>query len=303
MPIDLGKIADDLHVLYGLTQLSCKNLLTPTNDVIEAASEQGHFALKLYRATTIEEIRWEIDLILHLLEGNVPVVRPVPGKNGYLTTFTVGDDTRIGVLFEWVQGEKPKDGIDTYYLIGRAAAQIHQAADTFISRSPHTNYDANLLIDQQIARIRPLLVESGRMQKVVDLVERLRVVVSNPELDYGICHMDLKPDNIHLNAGKLTVFDFNSSGESWRAIEAYRVLRLSDVYFQSWLDGYRSIRPFSEADERAVAAFGIIGDIRSVVWDLGLASSSRGEPLLTVRDLPRIVEDWLVWERVKVTLG
>jgi len=36
---------------------------------------------------------------------------------------------------------------------------------------------------------------------------------------------------------------------------------------------------------------------RSVVaWKLGLAESSRGEPVLTVVDLPRIVDGWLDWE-------
>jgi hypothetical protein len=48
----------------------------------------------------------------------------------------------------------------------------------------------------------------------------------------------------------------------------------------------------------AVAAFGILGDLRVVAWKLGVAASSRGTPLLTVRDLPAIVDGWLDWEAV-----
>lgn len=300
MSTNLEQIAATLHANYSIVNPTFKNLHTPTNDVIEVISDQGHFALKLYRATTRDEIQWEIDLILHLIANNVPVVRPVPGVDSYVNTFVMDGSEYSGVLFEWVEGQKPNNSADTYRLIGQAAAQIHQAADTFTSPLAHTNYDAYLLIDEQITRMQPALVASGQLQKVTDLTERLRAIIANQKLDYGVCHMDLKPDNVHIDNGRMTVFDFNSSGESWRAIEPYRILKLSDKYFQTWLDGYRSVRPFNKANERAVAAFCIIGDIRSIVWDLGFAKSSRGKPLFRADDLPRIVNKWIEWERSKL---
>ena len=107
--------------------------------------------------------------------------------------------------------------------------------------------------------------------------------------------MDLTLDNVHLAEG-LTVFDFDSAGACWRAVEPYGVLRFSEAYFQNWLTGYRSVRPFSTADERAVPVFGVVADLRVVTWKLGLADSSRGDPLLTAQDLPGIVDGWLDWE-------
>jgi len=300
MPLNIKQIATQLLNAYDLKNPVCKDLATPTNDVVQVMAGNTHFALKLYTVTARDEIQWEIDLILHLLKHDVPVVHPVRGKTSYLNTFVVNGEERIGVLFEWAAGEKPKESSATYALIGKAAAQIHQAADTFKSSLPHPKYDAAYLIDEQLRRMRPLLIESGQLQRMTELAERLRSILNNPALDYGVCHMDLKPDNIHMAGGELTVFDFNSSGESWRAIEPYRILKISDDYFNAWLEGYRSVRPFSEADEKAVAAFGIIGDIRSIVWDLGLARSSRGEPLLGTSDLPKIVDGWLKWERDKV---
>ncbi|HMH70149.1 MAG TPA: phosphotransferase [Candidatus Saccharimonadales bacterium] len=297
MTLDIKQITDQLLDAYHLENPICKDLGTPTNDVIKVVTPNGDFALKLYTTTPSAEIQWEIDLLLHLLDHDVPVVHPIKGKKEYLNMFIVDGEKRIGVMYEWAAGEKPKDSRETYVLIGEAAAQIHQAADTFASPLHHTKYDADLLINEQLERMRPLLVESGQLQRVVDLSERLRNIINNPLLDYGVCHMDLKPDNIHIDGDKLTIFDFNSSGESWRAIEPYRVLKLSENYFKAWLEGYRSVRPFNEADEKAVAAFGIIGDIRSVVWDLGLAISSRSEPLLHANDLPKVVDGWLEWER------
>lgn len=72
-----------------------------------------------------------------------------------------------------------------------------------------------------------------------------------------------------------------------------KTLISSKASFEAWLDGYRSVRPFNRHNEQAVAAFGIIGELRVVAWKLGVARSSRGKPLLGISDLPGIVDAWL----------
>lgn len=96
--------------------------------------------------------------------------------------------------------------------------------------------------------------------------------------------------------GHWSFFDFDSAGTCWRALEPHGVLKASKDYFQAWLKGYQAVRSFSEDDERAVSAFVIMGDLRVVAWNLGVARSSRGTPKVTGADLPRIVDDWLKWE-------
>ena len=107
-------------------------------------------------------------------------------------------------------------------------------------------------------------------------------------------------DNVHRHGDSITVFDFDSAGACWRSIEPYGVLSSSKESFEAWLDGYRSVRPFNQHDEEAVAAFSIIGDLRVVAWDLGVARSSRGKPLLGISDLPGAVDTWLDWERKNI---
>ena len=89
-------------------------------------------------------------------------------------------------------------------------------------------------------------------------------------------------------------------GWCWRAIEPSGVLRFREDYFRDWLEGYRTVRPFSAADEQAVPAFRVIGDIRNLVWKFGRAASSRGAPLLTADELPRVVDDWLAWAAARL---
>lgn len=303
MNIDLAHIAEQMKDKYGFENTVCKNLNTLANYAIEVISPDGHFALKIYNpaSRTAPEVQWEIDLTMHLINNGAPVASPVAGKDGrYLQSFDVDGKGHVGVVFEWAPGEKPKPELSTYTLIGEAAARIHNSADTFTSDLPREKYDAHELIDDQLERMKKPLEESGQRQRVFDLTERMRKIITNPALDYGIIHNDLTLDNVHLDGDTLVVFDLDSAAESWRAAEPWGVLRASEDRFKAWLDGYRSIREFSQEDEKAVAAFGIVEDIRNVVWKLGFAKSSRGEPLLKTTELPEVVDEWLAWEQDKI---
>lgn len=303
MSFDVLQVSQQLHDCYGLDSPECKNLNTLANYAIEVTSPTGHFALKIYNPASriATEVQWEIDLTLHLIKNGAPVASPVAGKNdSYLQAFFVDGQELTAVLFEWASGAKPKPELSNYTLIGRAAAQIHEAADTFTSELAREKYDAHELIDDQLERMKIPLEESGQYQRVFDLSERMRKIITNPSLDYGIIHNDLTLDNVHLDGNILTVFDLDSAAESWRAAEPWGVLRASEDRFTAWLDGYRSIRDFSQDDEKAVAAFGIVEDIRNVVWKLGFAKSSRGEPLLRTNEIPQVVDEWLEWERTMI---
>lgn len=296
--ISLTELKENITKYYGFKDVVFEHLDTLVNDILVVTTPHGKFALKLYHTPnrTSEQVQWEIDLVVHLVNSGVSISKPVLGKKGYIHTFAINGTDRIGVLFEWASGEKPKPSISTYTLLGKAAAQIHQAADTFTSSFNREQYDLHLLIDEQLQKMKNHLISVNRWEQMYGLGERLKKLIANQVLDKGICHMDLTLDNIHRIGDTITVFDFDSAGESWRAIEPYGVLMFSKEYFKAWLDGYRSIRPFNKKNEDAVSAFVIIGDLRNVVWKLGLANSSHGKPLLTSNELPKIVDEWLRWE-------
>jgi Ser/Thr protein kinase RdoA (MazF antagonist) len=287
---------------YEFKNIEFENLNTLVNDIFAVTTPKGKFALKLYHTPyrTFEEVQWETDLLLHLINHNVPVSKLVVGKSGYINIFQINGQNRVGVLFEWAHGKKPKPSLSTYTILGKTAAQIHQAADTFTSEIKREQYNAHVLIDEQLLRMKEQLIEADQLERFSQLADRLKKYLNHQVLDKGICHMDLTLDNIHRKDDDMTVFDFDSAGECWRAIEPYGVLLTSREYFNAWLDGYRSIRNFNKDNENAVAAFVIIGEIRNVVWKLGLANSSRGKPLMTSNDLPKVVDEWLSWEEKNI---
>ncbi len=286
---------------FGLSSVIYQHLNTPTNDVLAVTTPTGRFALKLYHLQrTPAEVQWEVDLTVHLMRNDAPVAKLVRGKHGYVETLRVDGRDRVAVLFEWVPGEKPIPEPRTYTLLGKAAAHIHQAADTFTSSFLRESYDATTLIDEQLRRMNKHLLEAKRWKQAVALGERLKQAITHPALDRGICHMDLTLDNVHRHGESMTVFDFDSAGACWRAIEPHYVLRSSKEFFEAWMHGYRSVRPFNRHNKQAVAAFCIIGNLQVVAWDLGVARSSRGKPVLGIADLPSVVDTWLDWERENI---
>jgi Ser/Thr protein kinase RdoA (MazF antagonist) len=216
--------ASQLASRYKLHDVGLRHLGTPVNDVFAVTAAEGEFALKLYHRNRITNaVQWEIDLLIHLHCRGAPVARPIRGEAGYLERLTVDGQQHVAVLFTWAAGSKPIPGYQTYGLLGEAAARIHRAADGFTPSSARENYDAAVLVDEQLQRMNRLLVQAGRWRQAVALGERLKRRLAEPNLDRGICHMDLTLDNVHL-AEDLTVFDFDSAGTCWRAVEPWGVL-------------------------------------------------------------------------------
>ena len=201
------------------------------------------------------------------------------------------------MVWRWAPGAKPRADTETYLRLGDAAARIHTAADSLPALPDRDDYDLGRLIDEQLHRMRPLLERAGVWSTTVALAQRSAARIRGIDLDRGLCHLDLTLDNVHLDGDELTVFDFDGAGRSWRAMEPAGVLRFSASYFGDWLTGYRAVRPFGAADAAAVATFAVIDDFRIVTWQLGVAESSRGQPLLGVDDLPGVVNRWQELER------
>lgn len=247
--------------------------------------------MKVYRASrTLGDVRWELSLVRHLVALGAPVAPAV----GEAEVVVVDGVERACARFAWAPGAKPSPSTSTYELLGATAARIHAAADSF-ARPAHRTYDLAVLIDEQLARMEPLLREAGRWDDVVSSTDRLRPRVEGRTLDHGVCHIDLTLDNVHRDGDAMLAFDLDSAGACWRAFEPYGVLLFGRHWFDDWLRGYRDVRAFSAEDEAAVEAFAVLGDLRVVAWKLGLAESSTGDPLLGVDDLDAVVDGWLAW--------
>jgi Ser/Thr protein kinase RdoA (MazF antagonist) len=134
--------------------------------------------------------------------------------------------------------------------------------------------------------LRPFLDHRPADAALVDrLVPHLHAGLEALEgagLDRGFCHGDAHGGNAHrADDGTVTFFDFDCCGVGWRAHDA-AVFRWqqewharAETHWAAFLDGYRSVRLFSAADDDATPLLVAVREL----WLLGVHArhgSNRG---------------------------
>ena len=90
--------------------------------------------------------------------------------------------------------------------------------------------------------------------------------------DWGLIHADLRPSNIMIDDGRLTVIDFDDSGFSWfmydfaSALTFMEHLPEAPTMAQEWLAGYTEIRPLSRDDLALGCALSMVRRLQMLGW-------------------------------------
>lgn len=211
------------------------------------------------------DLRFEIDLLTHLHDHDVPVSYPIPRNNGdALGRLRVADLDRDYSLFTWAPGDPPSAmTAEQAYTIGRTIAQIHVSADLFHTDLSRYELAEETLLDRPLRIMEPALqrADTGLATYIRTEIEKIRerMRAFDPGSDgWGIVHGDPQDLNYHLTPnGKITFFDFDLCGYGWRAYDvAYFYTRIPEPLRQPALDGYESLRPLSDAEHDMLPTFG-----------------------------------------------
>lgn len=273
------------------------------HDMVEVRAGGDRYALKLYRpgVRTVDDVQWEAAFHRHLLDNGAPVAPIVTGASGDVETIEVDGVPRLAVLSSWAPGRKPSASEGAYRLVGRAAAQIHAAAESFSSERDRPPRDLTTELHEQLALLRPALELVGRWDAALSLGERIEEFVSSHQLERGICHNDLTLDNVHVEGDRITVFDLDSATECWRASEPQGVFHWAQLsggpWWDAWQAGYGEVRTMAAQDLASVPWFVLLFQFENAAWKLGLTATSIG-PLITVDDLGTLVDWWGGWAHV-----
>jgi Ser/Thr protein kinase RdoA (MazF antagonist) len=277
--IDLVVAAYDLPL-----PTACEPLSEGLNDVYFVQSGAGPHVLKLYRAgwRTREEVRYEVEALLHLDRRGVPVALPVASRDGSFThELPAPAGPRQAVLFTWASGRADTPLDESYaWRIGSATAAIHAATDDF--SCPHRRFSLDLehLLTQPLDALQPLLDDRASDATYLrELAERLRRRLERlpvSALDWGFCHGDITTRNAHATDETVTLFDFDCGGPGWRAYDlaTFRTSLVDggeryeqpEALWKAFLEGYRARRPLGDADLEAVPLFVALRQ----VWGLGM---------------------------------
>ena len=232
------------------------------------------YYLKVYRhgRRTRMDVTEEVRLLNHLAANGVSVAQPVARQDGlYASRLAAPEGTRYAVLFEAAHGDAGDGGdLGRIEAFGEMVGRMHQCADKMREPYQRSHLGMSHLVDENLLAIAPLM---AHREADLDLVRRIAEACkrrigqllpkSKPE--YGICHGDLHGGDVCYDEHDQPVlFDFDSSGCGWRALDIgvflthdwMNTTREAEDKRQrqlaSFLEGYSRIRELTEHELTAV---------------------------------------------------
>lgn len=217
-------------------------------------------------------------------EAPVRVPEVVPTRDGRLV-LTFADPSGATwhcVSFAWVAGDVLEDIADPrpwYGRIGATTATLHDhqrdwARDASFTRFSWTPADMVGEVSRWGDWRRASL--TGDEAAVLERAEEaaLAVVAQLPTegAAWGLVHADLRPSNIMICDGVLTVIDFDDCGFSWLLYDFASALSFIEhepyaaEIARSWVEGYRSVRPLDERDLEHAAALSMVRRLQMLGW-------------------------------------
>lgn len=265
--LDENALAEWASARYLLKNpVRCRFLRQSMSDVYRVDTRDATYILKVYahhRHTKLS-IEAEVNFLNDLRAHDIPVAAPVANhKTIYVNELNAPEGTRYAILFEAVTGAEPRE-IDLAHSrsFGQLAGRIHCCSDRLGKVYHRGHLDEKYLIEEPLGTIEPYLQhrkeDSAYLRALGDdLSAELQRLVSRESPEYGLCHGDLHTGNARSDKdGRLTLFDFDSFGYGWRAIDigvyhvSYDWMSLSEAtqrekarFWAAFVEGYNTQRP------------------------------------------------------------
>ncbi|MFC3608928.1 phosphotransferase enzyme family protein [Stutzerimonas tarimensis] len=265
-------------------------LLTISENATYLVDEPGsdrRLVLRVQRPDyhSLAEIESELAWIRALREsGMVRTATPVPTLDGRrLTRFADGDSVRHVAAFEWMPGREPHPGSELaqwYRALGQTNARLHQHSRSWVRPEGFVRkvWNFDTILGEQAYwgdwREAQGLTADGRQvleQTHALLREQTATYGMAPER-FGLVHCDMRLANLLVDGDQLTVIDFDDCGFSWYVYDFAACLSFLEEdprvgeFLAAWLEGYRSVAPLPEEDERAIPMFLLLRRMQLTAW-------------------------------------
>jgi Ser/Thr protein kinase RdoA (MazF antagonist) len=245
--------------------------------------EGNTYWLRAYRMgwRTLEDIRYELDVLNHLKRKGFPAAQPVLYQDGQcFCAVAAPEGQRTVALFTEAPGQEVSyahepERVAARY--GRAVAHMHSALEDF--SSPHRRFHLDIahFIDRPLHHIEPFLAHRpddwAYVQQFAETLRQRLLSLPAGELEQGFCHGDLQGYHAKADSdGTLTFFDFDCGGYGFRAYDLAVFLwccRLQDavaVRWPSFLQAYRETRASGDFNVQAVPLF----TCARYLWHMGV---------------------------------
>ncbi len=307
---DLHAIAEQSLPHWGLKPDKIELVSRSENTVFRLDMPDGkRYALRIHRPGyhTLSELESELLWTQALNQAgiHVPVGVRTPEGPGYATISTPdGQSSRAVGLVNWLEGEllssviQDETGeseiVNHFRQIGRVLAQMNNQASAWTPPATFTRhaFDVPGYVGEspfwgRFWDIPPLT--SAQRDILSTAREHIRETLTNYGKDrgtYSMIHADLHAHNILIDpSGVLQAFDFDDAGFGWHQYDLAVVLfGLEELpYFNTITDalveGYRTVRPFSEEALALLPLFLLIRRLVLISWQWERPELGRREGL------------------------
>jgi Ser/Thr protein kinase RdoA (MazF antagonist) len=262
-------LADWASSRYGLKKpVRCRFLRGSMSDAYRLETLDAAYILKVYLHDRHPRsaIEAEIVFLNDLLEQDIPVAVPVVDLGGeYVNEIATPEGIRYAVLFQAIEGAEPKEeNLEHSRSFGQLAGRIHRFADLSPKIYQRRHLDETYWVAEPLTSLQPYLAHRANDLETLrslgsELMAELRRLLPRQSPEYGLCHGDLHTGNARFDQnGRLTLFDFDSFGYGWRALDigVYHVSfdwmaldeatrRKKERFWAAFLEGYTTQRSLS----------------------------------------------------------
>jgi Ser/Thr protein kinase RdoA (MazF antagonist) len=249
--------------------------------------DQGLSVLRVHRLgyhTGLEiesELAW-MDALRAEAGVRTPRVLPAPdGRRVMSVTDPASGERRDCVRFEYLPGSEPVQHDTAHFAeLGEITARMHQharqwARPAWFTRF-HWDYAAAFGAQPRWGRWQDGIGVGPGEREVLGrldttLAARLAAFGAGPER-YGLVHADTRLANLIVEAGAVSVIDFDDSGFSWFLYDVGTSVSFFEhepqvpALIDSWLTGYRRVLSLQAADEAEIWTFILFRRLLLVAW-------------------------------------
>jgi len=208
----LKKIIENEYGLY-IDSITLINDWCASVYFLNAASNK--YIFKLYRSFDTTIAIQAVDIMNYLSKQSFPVAAIINTKNNRLTTvIPFGEDDRVGVLFNFIEGTMGYDlNFESYATeIGEMVGLLHLLMSEY--DKPLIQYGKEHYVGRTIDIMKKYAYSLAKVAELSEYGDKLWDIILASKS--GFNHGDLNPSNyIKANDGKLYVFDFDCAGLSY----------------------------------------------------------------------------------------
>jgi Ser/Thr protein kinase RdoA (MazF antagonist) len=234
---------------------------------------------------TKTEIDFELELLEHLAESEIPVAAPLRTRDDrLLVEIKAPEGLRYISLFPYAPGTVALGDLNSHQsrLLGQTVARLHQVARNFKPLAYRQTLDLKYLLEDSLQIIAPFLLQRQQDLQflVCAIVEIQQQLQSLPKTSpyWGICWGDPHSGNVHFaGEDRMTLFDFDQCGYGWRAFDLGKFFQvslqtgLSRTVRDAFVEGYEAIEPLTDAEYHSLQALTQTAYIWS--WSIHLSNT------------------------------